>query len=282
MGGVFPTHEFVIQGFSVSFILGTSFVPMSGFSPVCPPLPVCPLIPPVMAAPDTTADSLKGLLGTTIGLITIAVVFRFVARLQQKAHVRVDDWLTVPVLIAFIAGSSCYLHMISIRSLGYSSFEVSKEEVKEHVKKSQTFHTTTIRKVCLLGIILLACFGFAASTVRVVVFTQIVNAGAAAYRMARQRQLTRAIFYMALELGIMAVAINLPLIWVVFAKVGPESIIRSVRSAISLASIGPHRSGGSLGSRGQHRIAKVIYVNLLHCAFACWPIPQAWRRLGGA
>ncbi|OAA76431.1 Salicylate hydroxylase [Akanthomyces lecanii RCEF 1005] len=103
-----------------------------------------------MAAPDTTADSLKCLLGTTIGLITIAVVFRFVARPQQKAHVRVDDWLTVPVLnssarpnsvqsqIAFIAGSSCYLHMISIRSLGYSTFEVSKEEVKEHVKESQT------------------------------------------------------------------------------------------------------------------------------------------------
>ena len=64
-------------------------------------------------------------------------------------------------------------------------------------------------------------------------------------------QLTRAIFYMALELGIMAVAINLPSIWVVFAKLGPESIICSVRSAISLASIGSHRSGGSHGSRGQ-------------------------------
>ncbi len=61
---------------------------------------------------------------------------------------------------------------------------------------------------------------------------------------------------MALELGIMAVAINLPSIWVVFAKIGPESIIRSVRSAISLASIGSRRSGGSDGSRGQNTDAQ--------------------------
>lgn len=61
---------------------------------------------------------------------------------------------------------------------------------------------------------------------------------------------------MALELGIMAVAINLPSIWVVFAKIGPESIIRSVRSAVSLASIGSRRSAGSRGSRGKNTEAQ--------------------------
>lgn len=57
---------------------------------------------------------------------------------------------------------------------------------------------------------------------------------------------------MALELGIVAVAINLPSIWVVFAKVGPETIVRSARSAISLASIGSRRSNGSHGSHNSH------------------------------
>ena len=52
-----------------------------------------------MIAPDTTAASLEGLLGTMIGLITIAVVLRFVARRQQGARLRADDWLTVPVLV---------------------------------------------------------------------------------------------------------------------------------------------------------------------------------------
>ena len=61
---------------------------------------------------------------------------------------------------------------------------------------------------------------------------------------------------MALELGIMAIAINIPAIWVLFAKIGPESIIRSVRSAISLASIGSRRSGGSHGSRSQNTEAQ--------------------------
>lgn len=57
---------------------------------------------------------------------------------------------------------------------------------------------------------------------------------------------------MALELSIVAVAINLPAIWVLFAKAGPETIVRSVRDAISLASIGSNRSNRSHGSHGSH------------------------------
>lgn len=52
-----------------------------------------------MAAPDTTAVSFRALVGSMIGLITVAVVLRFFARRRQKANLRADDWLTVPVWV---------------------------------------------------------------------------------------------------------------------------------------------------------------------------------------
>lgn len=69
-------------------------------------------------------------------------------------------------------------------------------------------------------------------------------------------QLTRAVFYMALELGIAAVAINLPSIWVAFVNFGPETIVRSVRSVVSLASVGSRGSGGSRDTRNNTEARK--------------------------
>lgn len=54
---------------------------------------------PAMAAPDTTAVSIRALFGTLIGLITIAVCLRFYARCRQTANLRADDWLTIPVWV---------------------------------------------------------------------------------------------------------------------------------------------------------------------------------------
>lgn len=58
-----------------------------------------PSASPAMAAPDTTAVSIRALFGTMIGLITIAVCLRFFARRRQKANLRADDWLTIPVWV---------------------------------------------------------------------------------------------------------------------------------------------------------------------------------------
>jgi hypothetical protein len=69
-------------------------------------------------------------------------------------------------------------------------------------------------------------------------------------------QLTRAVFYMALELGIAAVAVNLPSIWVVFVNFGPEAIVRSVRSAVSLASFGSRGSRASRDTRNNTEAQK--------------------------
>ena len=53
-------------------------------------------------------------------------------------------------------------------------------------------------------------------------------------------------FYWILEMGISIVAVSLPSIWMVFASIAPDAILRSIRSVVSLASM---RSGSSRRSR---------------------------------
>jgi hypothetical protein len=53
---------------------------------------------------------------------------------------------------------------------------------------------------------------------------------------------TKAEFFTLLEVGMACIAVNLPSLWFLVSKVTPESVLRSIRSMISLASI---RSGGS-------------------------------------
>lgn len=57
---------------------------------------------------------------------------------------------------------------------------------------------------------------------------------------------TKVYFYGVLEVGMATFAINLPSSWFLISKITPESVVRSIRSMISLQSI---RSGGSRGSR---------------------------------
>ena len=54
---------------------------------------------------------------------------------------------------------------------------------------------------------------------------------------------TETIFWSNLEAGLSLLAVNLPSLWAYVNKPSPESIINSIRSAISLRSF---RSGGSL------------------------------------
>ena len=53
---------------------------------------------------------------------------------------------------------------------------------------------------------------------------------------------TKAMFYLTLETGISAVAVNLPSVWLVFATVSPDAVLRSVQSVVSLASLGSNKS----------------------------------------
>lgn len=50
-------------------------------------------------------------------------------------------------------------------------------------------------------------------------------------------------------MGVGLVAVNLPSIWMVFASVAPDALLRSIRSVVSIASF---RSGRSRSSRERH------------------------------
>lgn len=58
---------------------------------------------------------------------------------------------------------------------------------------------------------------------------------------------TKAIYLSVLETGLSLIAVNLPSLWFLFSKVSPESVLRSVRSMISL---GSDRSAASHHGRG--------------------------------
>lgn len=58
--------------------------------------------------------------------------------------------------------------------------------------------------------------------------------------------LSRSIFYSQLEMGISIVAVSLPSIWLLLISVTPETVMRSVRSLVSLVSL---RSRESINSR---------------------------------
>ena len=58
---------------------------------------------------------------------------------------------------------------------------------------------------------------------------------------------TKAIYLSVLETGLCLIAVNLPSLWFLFSKVKPESVLRSVRSMISLRS---NRSAASSQGKG--------------------------------
>ena len=60
---------------------------------------------------------------------------------------------------------------------------------------------------------------------------------------------TKAIYLSVLEAGLSLIAVNLPSLWFLFSKVTPESVLRSVRSMISL---GSERSASSVDKKGSH------------------------------
>lgn len=59
---------------------------------------------------------------------------------------------------------------------------------------------------------------------------------------------TKAIYLSVLETGLCLIAVNLPSLWFLFSKVKPESVLRSVRSMISLRS---SRSAASSQVKGE-------------------------------
>ncbi|KAG6254026.1 hypothetical protein E4U23_006918 [Claviceps purpurea] len=298
-----------------------------------------------------TAESLVAVSAVPLGLVIVAVALRFYARRHQKASLLADDWLMLPALITFIGACSCVFYAVHLQAIGYSTFEISKEQRQATLERSGKtqmslslvsiiclgcikasalffykrifcvagrkavlniiiivllviiacwvvifgfllafqcgthfsapwdgtqleyctrsyptlqaqatsnlvldlivlvlpvypviqLQTTRSRKVAIVGIFLLACFSSQSLFLTV--------GQSAIHRIDPEKYLSRVVFYIILEMGVGLVAVNLPSIWMVFASVAPDALLRSIRSVVSIASF---RSGRSRSSRERH------------------------------
>ncbi|KAG6058904.1 hypothetical protein E4U17_007332 [Claviceps sp. LM77 group G4] len=298
-----------------------------------------------------TAESLVAVSAVPLGLVIVAVALRFYARRHQKASLLADDWLMLPALITFIGACSCVFYAVHLQVVGYSTFEITKEQRQATLERSGKIQislslvsiiclgcikasalffykrifcvagrkavlnviiitllviiacwvvifefllafqcgthfsapwdgtqlkyctrsyptlqaqatsnllldlivlvlpvypviqlqTTRSRKVAIVGIFLLACLSPQSFFLTV--------GQSAIHRIDPEKYLSRVVFYIILEMGVGLVAVNLPSIWMVFASVAPDALLRSIRSVVSIASF---RSGRSRSSRERH------------------------------
>ena len=121
------------------------------------------------------------------------------------------------------------------------------------------------RKFGVTIIFLSASVGLAASIARMVNIVYVYDHGR--QRTADPRLEDEEVnFWSMLEAGLALIAVNLPSIWGLFTKVSPEAILRSVRSAVSIAS---RSSGDSKNSRPSYKQNKVppstsSHENIVH------------------
>ncbi|KAG5920398.1 hypothetical protein E4U61_007921 [Claviceps capensis] len=306
-----------------------------------------------------TAESLVAVSAVPLGLVIVAVALRFYARRHQKANLLVDDWLMLPALITFIGACSCVFYAVHLQAVGYSTFEISKEQRQATMERSGKtqislslvsiiclgcikasalffykrifcvagrkavlnviiivllviiacwvvifefllafqcgthfsapwdgtqlkyctrsyptlkaqatsnlvldlivlvlpvypviqLQTTRSRKVAIVGIFLLACLCILPLTYCSSKSFFLTVGQSAIHRIDPEKYLSRVVFYIILEMGVGLVAVNLPSIWMVFASVAPDVLLRSIRSVVSIASF---RSGRSRSSRERH------------------------------
>ncbi|TAQ87879.1 hypothetical protein B7494_g3794 [Chlorociboria aeruginascens] len=112
------------------------------------------------------------------------------------------------------------------------------------IPKIWNLNMVTSRKVAVTGVFLLALVGLAASIARMVITLNNVNHGVHVMVNGKivdkardvYRTQTRLAYCIILETGFTIVAMNLPSLWYYMAGITPESIIRSVRSLVSLSS----------------------------------------------
>ncbi|KAM3080819.1 hypothetical protein ACMFMG_004773 [Clarireedia jacksonii] len=101
------------------------------------------------------------------------------------------------------------------------------------------------RKVGITGIFMLALIGYGVCIARLESFVILAVATFSQKAPDIQTADTQAIWYSMLETGFTLIAVNLPSLWSLIAKVSVGSIVALVRSVISLRSTPNERTGGS-------------------------------------
>ncbi|TEY32148.1 hypothetical protein BOTCAL_0750g00010 [Botryotinia calthae] len=71
-----------------------------------------------MSLSETYQGSLA-LGGCMLGLSTVSVALRFYSRLKQKAPLKTDDWLMIPILLLVAGSAGCTFYGVTHKVLGY-------------------------------------------------------------------------------------------------------------------------------------------------------------------
>jgi len=113
---------------------------------------------------------------------------------------------------------------------------------------------STGRRIGVTGIFMLALIGYGACIARLATNVILASANYTGAPPDVQLATTQAIWFSMLETGFAIIAVNLPSLWSIIAKVSPISLIRSLRSFITLGSVGSeHGSRGQFSGRTYHR-----------------------------
>lgn len=200
---------------------------------------------------------------TIIVVIVWLVVFQFLTGFQCGTH-----------FSALWDGSYlqyCTISFPFLYGLAVSDFLLDVWILALPIPRIMQLHTSTSKKLGIVGVFLLVFIGLGASIARMVEYIKIENGGShyfihhdeegtkhsgsnqqvcydqSADKLSHTEAVTSAFFFTMLETGISLVAVNLPSLWLLFTSVTPEKVIRTIRSVLSLESL---RSRGS-GRRGQ-------------------------------
>ncbi|GAM91100.1 hypothetical protein ANO11243_091470 [Dothideomycetidae sp. 11243] len=273
-------------------------------------------------------DGLLAVTGSLLGLSTITVGLRFVARRHQRLPIKVDDVMAVVALASIKISAVLFyrriFHIDGLRSkldvasiitipiviiwailytifqytecgthlsafwLGTAAeycnltapFEISMVvtdlaldlwilamplpqvstttvTLTVHTDRHQILrlHVTNAKKLSVVGVFLLAFVGVGASVARVVVYSQVYGGGVAYLSTHDEGVMATTTYYLdLLETGISCVAVNLPTLWHVITKLGPEKIVQGFSFLSTLRSKG---SSSHLGHVSVTREAEV-------------------------
>ncbi|KAI0484785.1 hypothetical protein GGR56DRAFT_615469 [Xylariaceae sp. FL0804] len=179
-------------------------------------------------------------------------------------------WL---VTYQFLAGFQCGTHFSALwdgdyikyctisdpflESLSISDFILDVIILCLPIPRVLQLHATLLKKLAVIGIFLTALVGLGAACARMVEYITLTSIDRNYFlHHDEERAVTEAFYFTILEAGISLISVNLPTLWFLFTSVTPDTVVRSIRSMLSLPSIGSNRSGnGVTGPGGESTVA---------------------------
>ncbi|KAI1316747.1 hypothetical protein F5Y16DRAFT_406799 [Xylariaceae sp. FL0255] len=150
----------------------------------------------------------------------------------------------------------CTLSDLVLEDLSISDFILDIIVLALPIPRVLQLHTTLIKKLAVTGVFLTALVGLGAAAARMVEYIMLIDGTEHFNSHDQEGAGTQAIYFAMLEAGVSLIAVNLPTLWFLCVSVKPDSLIRSIRSMLSLPSLGNGRSGNvSAGEGGESAVA---------------------------